>query len=107
MHLVEADETIQGHTDRYTGIVTSTAAVSQSQIVVSGVGSNRPYDGQAIFFDRKYNVVRKIDITNGGSGYTSAPTVTVAAPTGPGVAVRATASATVENGVVTAVTMTK
>ena len=99
-----SDETSKG-IDRYTGIVTSTAAVSQSQIVVSGVGSNRPYDGQAIFFDKKYNVVRKIDITNGGSGYTSAPTVTVAAPTGPGVAVRATASATVENGVVTAVTI--
>ena len=99
-----SDETSKG-IDRYTGIVTSTAAVSQSQIVVSGVGSNRPYDGQAIFFDRKYNIVRKIDITNGGSGYTSAPTVTVAAPTGPGVAVRATASATVENGVVTAVTI--
>ena len=99
-----ADETSKC-IDRYTGIVTSTAAVSQSQIVVSGVGSNRPYDGQAIFFDRKYNVVRKIDITNGGSGYTSAPTVTVAAPTGPGVAVRSTASATVENGVVTAVTI--
>lgn len=99
-----ADETSKC-IDRYTGIVTSTAAVSQSQIVVSGVGSNRPYDGQAIFFDKKYNVVRKIDITNGGSGYTSAPTVTVAAPTGPGVAVRSTASATVENGVVTAVTI--
>lgn len=99
-----SDETSKG-IDRYTGIVTSTAAVSQSQIIVSGVGSNRPYDGQAIFFDRKYNVVRKIDITNGGSGYTSAPTVTVAAPTGPGVAIRATASATVENGVVTAVTI--
>ena len=99
------DETTK-NTDRYTGIVTSTAAVSQSQIVVSGVGSNRPYDGQAIFFDKKYNVVRKIDITNGGSGYTSAPTVAVAAPTGPGVAVRATAVATVENGVVTAVIMT-
>ena len=99
-----ADETSKC-IDRYTGIVTSTAAVSQSKVVVSGVGSNRPYDGQAIFFDKKYNVVRKIDITNGGSGYTSAPTVTVATPTGPGVAVRSTASATVENGVVTAVTV--
>lgn len=97
-----SDETSKG-IDRYTGIVTSTAAVSQSQIVVSGVGSNRPYDGQAIFFDRKYNVVRKIDITNGGSGYTLPPTVTIAAPTGPGVAVRATARATIENGVVNAV----
>ena len=97
-----SDATSKG-IDRYTGIVTSTAAVSQSKVVVSGVGSNRPYDGQAIFFDRKYNIVRKIDITNGGSGYTSAPTVTVAAPTGPGVAIRSTARATVENGVVTAV----
>jgi len=97
-----SDETSKG-IDRYTGIVTSTAAVSQSKVVVSGVGSNRPYDGQAIFFDRKYNIVRKIDITNGGSGYTSPPTVTIAVPTGPGVAVRATARATVENGVVTAV----
>ena len=98
------DETTK-NIDRYTGIVNSTAAVSQNEIVVSGVGSNRPYDGQAIFFDRKYFVVRKIDVTNGGSGYTSAPTVTVAAPTGPGIAIPAQATATVENGKVTAITV--
>ena len=40
--------------DRYTGTVSSTAAVSQNQVVVSGVGNNRPYDGQALYFDRKY-----------------------------------------------------
>ena len=91
--------------DRYTGSVNSTAAVSQNQIVVSGVGNNRPYDGQALYFDRKYFVVKDIVVTNGGSGYTSAPTVTIAAPTGPGIAVPAQATATVENGKVTVVTV--
>ena len=91
--------------DRYTGIVSSTAAVSQNQIVVSGVGSNRPYDGQALYFDRKYFIVSDIKITNGGSGYTSPPIVSIDAPTGPGVAIPAQATATVENGKVTVVTV--
>ena len=91
--------------DRYTGSVSSTAAVSQNQIVVSGVGSNRPYDGQALYFDRKYFVVKDIVVTNGGSGYTSAPIVTIDSPTGPGVAVPAQATATVEDGAVTVVTV--
>ena len=92
-------------TDRYTGSVSSTAAVSQNQIVVSGVGNNRPYDGQALYFDRKYFVVKDITVTNGGSGYTSPPVVTIDSPTGPGVAVPAQATATVENGAVTVVTV--
>ncbi len=91
--------------DRYTGTVNSTAAVSQNQIVVSGVGNNRPYDGQALYFDRKYFVVSDIKVTNGGSGYTSAPIVNIDAPTGPGVAVPAQATATIENGAVTVVTV--
>ena len=91
--------------DRYTGIVSSTAAVSQNQIVVSGVGNNRPYDGQALYFDRKYFIVSDIKVTNGGSGYISPPIVSIDAPTGPGVAVPAQATATIENGAVTAVTL--
>ena len=91
--------------DRYTGTVSSTAAVGQNLVVVSGVGNNRPYDGQAIYFDRKYSVVSDIKVTNGGSGYTSIPTVTIDAPTGPGVAVPAQAIATIENGAVTVVTV--
>ena len=91
--------------DRYTGTVSSTASVSQNQIVVSGVGNNRPYDGQALYFDRKYFIVSDIKITNGGSGYTSPPIVSIDAPTGPGVAVPAQATATVENGKVTVVTV--
>ena len=91
--------------DRYTGEVSTTAAVSQNQVVVSGVGNNRPYQGQALYFDKKYYVVKDIRVTNGGSGYTSAPIVTIDAPTGPGVAVPAQATATVENGAVTVVTV--
>jgi hypothetical protein len=91
--------------DRYTGTVSSTATVSQNQIVVSDVGNNRPYDGQALYFDRKYFIVSDIKVTNGGSGYTSPPTVSIDAPTGPGVAIPAQATATVENGAVTVVTV--
>ena len=91
--------------DRYTGTVSSTGAVSQNIVTVSGVGNNRPYDGQSVYFDRKYFVVKDITVTNGGSGYTSPPVVTVDAPTGPGIAIPARATATVENGTVTAVTV--
>ena len=91
--------------DRYTGTVSSTAAISQNQVVISGLGNNRPYDGQAVYFDRKYFVVSDIKITNGGSGYTSAPIVNIDAPTGPGIAVPAQATATIENGAVTLITV--
>ena len=91
--------------DRYTGNVSSTAAVGQNIVVVSGVGNNRPYDGQAVYFDRKYFIVSDIKVTNGGSGYTSPPIVSIDAPTGPGVAVPAQAIATIENGAVTVVTV--
>ena len=91
--------------DRYTGTVSSTGAISQNIVTVSGVGNNRPYDGQSVYFDRKYFVVKDITVTNGGSGYTSPPVVTVDAPTGPGIAIPARATATVENGTVTTVTV--
>ena len=41
----------------------------------------RPFDGQVVFFDRLYQEVQKITVTNKGSGYTSVPTVTIAPPT--------------------------
>jgi len=84
--------------DRYTGKIVSTAAQQQNQIVVSGVGNNRPYQGQAIYIDKKYKVVKDIKVTNGGSGYTSPPRVTIDSPTGPGIAIPAQATAEVENG---------
>jgi len=47
--------------------------------------------------------VRSITITNGGSGYTSAPTVAIAAPSD---GITATATATISGGAVTAITIT-
>lgn len=40
----------------------------------------RPFDGQAVYFDELYNTVGKIVITNSGSGYNSAPTITISSP---------------------------
>ena len=87
--------------DRYTGKIFSTAAQQQNVIVVSGVGNNRPYQGQAIYIDEKYQVVKDIKVTNGGSGYTEPPRVIIDSPTGPGIAIPAQATAEVENGQVT------
>ena len=41
----------------------------------------RPFDGQVVYFDKLYQEVKKITVTDGGSNYTSPPTVTIAAPT--------------------------
>ena len=40
----------------------------------------RPFDGQSVYFDELYQVVDKIEITNGGSGYTIPPTITIGTP---------------------------
>jgi hypothetical protein len=50
-----------------------------------------------------YGEVIRVDVTNGGSGYTSAPTVSFVSSTGTG----ATAVATINNGEVSAVTVTE
>ena len=60
----------------------------------------RPYDGQVVYFDDLYSVVGKIKLTNGGSGYTSRPTVTIDSPS-ESWGISATAIATVIGGVIT------
>ena len=40
----------------------------------------RPFDGQVVYFDELYKVVDKIKVTNGGSGYTIPPTITIGSP---------------------------
>lgn len=40
----------------------------------------RPYDGQAVYFDDLYYEVYRINIIDGGSGYTTTPEVTISAP---------------------------
>ena len=83
-------------TDRYTGIVTSVTPEGAVEVVVSGVGSNRPYTGQAIYFDQIYYEIESIRVTNGGYGYTSPPTVTIDAATGPN-PINAVATATINS----------
>ena len=64
----------------------------------------RPFDGQNVFFDSLYQEVSKVKLTNGGSGYTSPPTVTIAAP-GTAWGVQATAVASIKNGSVDEITL--
>ena len=87
---------------QYVGIITTAASANSSTFVVAGVGANRPFDGQVVYIDALYYEVNKITITNGGSGYTSAPTLTIdAPPTSWGITAQAVASIT--NGVVTSI----
>ena len=88
--------------EQYVGVITSSAAANSSTFVVSGIGTNRPYDGQVVYFDQLYYEVSKITITNGGSGYTSSPTLTIDAPSTDW-GIRAQAVATVTNGSITSV----
>ena len=85
---------------RYTGEVNSEALLEQDTIVVEGLGQERPYDGQSIYFGELYYEVESITITDGGSGYTSIPQVTIDSPTGPN-GIQAEANAIIENGSVT------
>lgn len=89
---------------RYTGKVLQDAGRGQNEVIVSGVGTNRPYDGQAIYFDTLYKTVATIRVTNGGSGYLVAPRVTIDAPTGPN-GITAQATATIVNGSVSEITV--
>lgn len=89
---------------RYTGKATADASRGQNEVIVSGIGSYRPYDGQAIYFDKLYKTVSTIRVTDGGSGYVAAPRVTIAAPTGPN-GITAQSTSTIVNGSVTEVTV--
>ena len=85
---------------RYTGTATTEATSRSNVITISGVGTNRPYDGQSCYFGTLYYNINTIQVDGGGSGYTGQPTVTISDPTGPN-GVAAQASATVVNGSVT------
>ena len=73
---------------RYTGEVVNEVDFegdNPDTVVISGVGNNRPYDGQAIYFDTLYYELQSIDVTNPGSGYdqNNPPEIIFANPTGP------------------------
>ena len=68
---------------RYTGIAHTTSVIDSDVLVVSGLGNQRPYDGQAMYFGQLYYFVKSIKVTHGGSGYTTPPRVVIDFPAGP------------------------
>jgi len=89
---------------QYTGIVTSSASSGQDNIVVAITTTTRPYDGQVVYFDKLYKSIQSITVSAGGTGYTSTPTVTIDAPTGPN-GETALAFATLNNNSVSEITI--
>ena len=89
---------------RYTGNITQKATLETDTVTISGLGAQRPYDGQAIYFGELYYTVNTIDVINGGSGYsnTNPPIVVIDAPTGPS-GIIAEASANVVNGIIVSI----
>ncbi len=62
----------------------------------------RPFDGQVVYFDQLYYTLDRINVSAGGTGYTSTPTVTIASPsTSWGVVAQAVAN--ISNGSVTSI----
>ena len=70
------------------------------------VNIQRPYDGQVVYFENLYYTVNKINITGVGTGYVTAPTITIGSPsTGNDWGVSASAVAEISNGSVLNVEM--
>ena len=63
-----------------------------------------PYDGQVVYLDSIYNTIKRVNITSGGSGYTTPPTVTFSDPS-ESWGVKATGVARLTGGSVTSVDM--
>ena len=68
---------------RYTGIANTESLIENDVLVVSGIGQQRPYDGQALYFGELFYFVKGLKVTNPGSGYTKPPRLTIDSPTGP------------------------
>ena len=82
----------------------ASAIAGTDNVTVAITTTTRPYEGQVVYFGELYQSVDTITVTNGGSGYTTAPTVTIAAPAGPS-GITATAFASILNGSVTEITL--
>ena len=87
---------------RYTGVANTSATAKTNVITVSGVGINRPYDGQVCYFGELYYFVDSIQVTGGGSGYTVPPAVSISSPEGQN-GITAQATSTIQNGSVTSI----
>ena len=62
------------------GIVTTSALAGQTNFEISGVGTERPYDGQVVYFDELYYELKSAKIIDQGSGYTESPVITIESP---------------------------
>jgi hypothetical protein len=90
---------------RYTGGVASNASEGDLTVTISGIGKERPYSGQALYFDELYYEIESVTIINGGSGFTEAPSVVfLGSPSGPS-AIAAEAIATIADGKVVSISM--
>lgn len=85
---------------KYTGIITSSAEAGSSVFTISGVGTQRPFDGQVVYFENLYYEIDTITVGSGGTGYTNQPVITISDPQTPW-GIPAQAVATIENGSVT------
>ena len=81
---------------RSTGIAVTDAIKGNNVVEISGLGNYRPYDGQVCYFGELYNFVDTIEITNSGSGYVSAPRVTISPPEDDNNGITAQASSTID-----------
>jgi len=77
---------------------------SGSSAGTAKIDIDRPYAGQVVYFDELYESVESITVTNGGSGYTSTPTVTLDDPSGPN-GETCTAFATLEGESIASITI--
>ena len=90
---------------RYTGEVASNAFDGDLTIAISGIGKERPYSGQALYFDELYYEIEGISIIDGGSGFTEEPSVVfLGSPSGPS-AIAAEAISTIADGKVVSISM--
>jgi hypothetical protein len=97
---------------RYTGHIGANSTEGDFDVVISGIGNERPYSGQALYFNELYYEVDTITIRDGGSGYTEAPSIIFQTtldlvdgdPSGPS-GIRAEASAVISDGKVTGITI--
>jgi hypothetical protein len=90
---------------RYTANVAAAATEGNLSVVLSGVGTERPHSGQAVYFGELYYEIEGVTIVNPGSGYAEPPTVVFPiTPTGPS-AIAAEATAEITDGRVTGINM--
>jgi hypothetical protein len=90
---------------RYTGSVSANATEADSSVVISGIGKEKPYSGQVVYFGELYYEIIGVNVIDGGSGYTEPPNVVFLSNASGPSAIDAEAIAVIENGKVVSVNM--